>query len=104
MADAEKIEKALSHFRKPYSCAQAVYAAYAQMDADMAEKLKKASGGRAPGGLCGAIYAAKLVTGRNPEELEAEFAKRIGSSKCAEIKGERMAPCEECVRVATELL
>ena len=51
-----KVEIALSQFRKPYNCAQTVYAAFKGGDAEGLEELSKCGGGKAPEGLCGALY------------------------------------------------
>lgn len=60
-----KVEIALSKFRKPYNCAQTVYAAFKGGDAEGLEELSKCGGGKAPEGLCGALYSAvKLCLGR----------------------------------------
>lgn len=59
-------EKALSMFRAEpyrYNCAQTVCAALERMD--LVEPLSACSGGRAPDGLCGALYGALQCS---PEE------------------------------------
>ena len=46
-----KVEIALSKFRKPYNCAQTVYAAFKGGDAEGLEELSKCGGGKAPRGF-----------------------------------------------------
>ena len=68
-----KVEIALSKFRKPYNCAQTVYAAFKGGDAEGLEELSKCGGGKAPEGLCGALYSAvKLCTGA-ADKIRAEL-------------------------------
>lgn len=99
-----KVQKALKTFRNPHTCAQAVYAACApKADEETMAVLKNSGGGRAPGGICGALYAAKLISKKDEKLLFEEFEKRIGSTLCREIKSAHMTPCEECVKVAAGL-
>lgn len=73
MSESQKMQKALAEFRNPYSCSQTVYAAYAaNPDAEELNNLKAMSGGRAPGNLCGALYAAKQLL---PEKLSGEVER-----------------------------
>lgn len=81
-------EKALSMFRAEpyrYNCAQTVCAALERMD--LVEPLSACSGGRAPDGLCGALYGALQCS---PEECRADimarFVDRLGYSRCRELK------------------
>ena len=51
-------------------------------------------GGRAPGGLCGAYYAAKTLLDSSKvkdkiQELEQDFINDAGSVKCREIRQNR---------------
>lgn len=98
-----RVEMAVASFRKPYSCAQTVYAAFASIDAQNLELMKQNSGGRAPEGACGALYAAMYLNPNKAEFIKAEFAKEVGDFRCAEIKGKYKTPCEECVRIAARL-
>lgn len=70
--------------------------------------LSACGGGMAPGGLCGAFYAAKCIfehylperTEKGMEQLRAA----AGSLKCREIKALRKLPCHECVAKAAEVI
>ena len=98
------MEKAAATFHKPYSCAQAVYAAFKDADSAKLEELKKDSGGRAEGGRCGALYAAQIIAPESAAEMEREFVAKAGSALCREIKLVHKTPCMECVRIAAEIL
>jgi len=64
-------------------------------------------GGNAPGGLCGALYAAKTIV-KNSENgvnlLEEQFQARGGALTCTEIRMNRKLPCAGCVDLASEVL
>ncbi|MCX6914223.1 MAG: hypothetical protein NT167_14415, partial [Verrucomicrobia bacterium] len=66
--------------------------------------LKPVGAGRAPEGLCGAVYAACLLAPSRAEELKAAFAARLGSLHCKEIRAAKKHPCAECVAQGAELL
>jgi hypothetical protein len=103
-------DTAISVFRRPperLNCAQSVYYAWIKSNGGDAAKLgelKSCGGGRAPGGLCGAIYAACLVVPEKEQPLQADFESRLGSKYCAELRADKKHPCEACVALAAELL
>jgi len=103
-------EHALKVFRQPpdrLNCAQSVLHAWREVVGDTAltvADLKPAGAGRAPDGLCGAVYAACLLAPNRAEELKAAFAARVGSLCCKEIRAAKKHPCAECVAQAAELL
>lgn len=99
-------EKALSTFREPpfmYNCAQTVCAAFGRED--LIEAMKSCGGGRAPEGMCGALYGAIQVAPTKAEALKSAFTEINGAWKCSDLKGgtPRVA-CQQCVRVAAELV
>ena len=96
----DKITEALSKFRKPYNCAQTVYAAFNPDDADDIANLSACGGGRAPEGRCGALYAATKLRPEAADAIRAEFAQATGSEFCREIKTVHKTPCEKCVSTA----
>lgn len=104
MSDANKVEMAVASFRKPYSCAQTVYAAFAPFDAEKMEFMRQNSGGKAPEGACGALFAAMSLNPARAEEIKREFAKQAGDFRCAQLKGVHKTPCQECVRIAASLV
>jgi hypothetical protein len=103
-------EHALKVFRQPpdrLNCAQSVLHAWREVFGDTAlavADLKPAGAGRAPEGLCGAVYAACLLAPSREEELKAAFAARVGSLYCKEIRAAKKHPCAECVAETAELL
>lgn len=100
----QKIKNALAKFHNPYSCAQTVYAAFAENPTqERLDEMKRMSGGRAEGGLCGALFAAKaFVPAEKAGELAQYFESRAGSRLCREIKAKFKTPCADCVRIACE--
>ncbi len=100
----DKKSAALSKFRKPYTCAQTIWAAFADERGDNLASMKINSGGRAPENMCGALYAAlQILPPEKRESAAAEFARRAGSTKCLEIKTKYKTPCSDCVKIAAEL-
>ena len=103
-------EHALKVFRQPpdrLNCAQSVLHAWREVFGDTTitiPELKPVGAGRAPEGLCGAIYAACLLAPDRAEGLKAAFAARVGSLYCKEIRAAKVHPCADCVAEAAELL
>jgi hypothetical protein len=101
---------ALHHFRRPperLNCAQSVLHAYRRVSGDTAisvSDMKAFGGGRAPGGLCGALHAACTVAPHKAEKLKARFAATTGSTECKEMRRANQFPCEVCVAEAAQLL
>jgi hypothetical protein len=100
---------ALAHFRGDagYNCAQAVLKAFAPatgVDEPCLERFAKLGGGRAPGGECGALFAAKaiLCDVAAKQEVEAEFVGIAKSAKCRDILSSRRVSCEQCVQTAAD--
>ena len=101
---------ATEFFRGPerYNCAQAVVKAFQQECAipeqvihDYAQK----GSGRAEGGLCGALYAARAVL-TDPAEiaaLEQRFVERAGAKQCREIRRLNKLSFRESVEAAEEI-
>ncbi|MDD3275208.1 MAG: C-GCAxxG-C-C family protein [Candidatus Omnitrophica bacterium] len=108
------IEKAKNYFLgkggRRYNCAQSVIKAYSDsLGFSLAPEAHASSGGgRAPGGYCGALYAALCVLegegSRKVSECEEFFKKRFGALTCKEIKSSGKAPCLDCVGKAAEFL
>lgn len=86
-------EKALSTFRTApwrHNCAQAVCAALGRED--LLETVSACGTGKAPDGLCGALYGALLCTPvESREELRRRFVEKLGYSYCRELK--KRGPC-----------
>ena len=112
----DRINLAISLFKEGYNCSQAVVAAFADMygfTREQALKMSASFGGgigrmrKTCGAACGLFMLAGLETGCTEgddregkeanyilvQELAAEFAKRNGSTTCAELLGlEKNAP------------
>ena len=92
------------------NCAQSVARAakeeYAVSEMEI-ESLKSFSGGRAPGGMCGAVYAAQWLIGRKSakaaEEAVKAFQDAIGETRCREIRAAKKRSCMDCVAEAALL-
>jgi hypothetical protein len=92
-----------------YNCAQAVLKAYAPevgVGGCCLERFSQFGSGRAPGGECGALFAAKSVLGdpAAKQEVEREFVGVAGTTKCRDIRKGRRASCEQCVQTAADAL
>ena len=95
------------HGVEKYNCAQAVlkfFETHPAVSPDKIEEFKQFGGGRAPEGVCGALYAAGHVL--NNEKLLAElketFKREAGSCCCREIKEAGRLSCAECVDLAAD--
>ncbi len=105
-------ETALSVFRSPpkfHNCAQAVAEGWRRAtgrDGHLVDELTSCGGGRAPGGLCGALHAAHAISQDTHviEGMNERFSDAIGALNCREIRKLGRASCEECVALAAELL
>ena len=103
-------EHALKVFRQQpdrLNCAQSVLHAWREVVGDTTltvAELKPFGSGRAPNGLCGAVYAACQLAPNRAEELKAAFATGVGSLYCKEIRAAKEHSCAECVAEAAELL
>jgi hypothetical protein len=103
-------EHALSVFRKDperLNCAQSVLHAWREVSGDKSialADLKLFGGGRAPDGLCGALHTACMIAPDRADALKQNFAARLGSLYCKELRAAKVHPCETCVVQAMELL
>jgi hypothetical protein len=101
-----KIKAASDYFhgKEGYNCAQAVLKAF-QPESGMSEatiqRAQMAGGGRAQGGVCGALYAAHIILGEK-QPITSDFIRRQGSSLCSDIKVSE-CQCRKLVEVAAEL-
>ncbi|MDY5858860.1 MAG: C-GCAxxG-C-C family (seleno)protein [Porphyromonas sp.] len=94
-----------------WNCAQAIHKSFqdqTQMSDDEIELMyRPMGGGRAPEGMCGAIYAVRSLVGEGTAEAEAlttAFVERTGGLTCRELKGKHGRPCSWLVEQAEELL
>lgn len=109
-------EKAKDHFlgrdnKRRLNCAQSVAETFREkfpLEEKKAAILSACGGGMAPGGLCGAFYAARCIMehhlSHRLEDGLKQLQKAAGSLKCKEIKALKKLPCHECVAKAAEVL
>jgi len=101
-------DKAVKYFSGSYNCAQSVIKAFEdthEVSEDKILEFKKYGGGRAPEGICGALYGALTLCDSEIEisEIEDKFAKCAGSLKCREIRSSKTLSCAECVEKAADI-
>ena len=107
-----KKERVLSEIylhRKPenWNCAQSLLKGFQNEFAipdEEIERFRALGGGRAEGGVCGALCGADyLLGGGFRAELEQAFAQAFGTCYCRELKRNKVA-CIDCVRLADKLV
>ena len=95
------------HGEKRDNCAQSVVRAFADVF-DLQEKDIQAhahnGGGRAAGGVCGALVAACSLLPDRTEELTGDFSVQAGSALCREIRSAKTVSCRRCVEIAAGLV
>lgn len=106
--------KAAGYFHQTphnWNCAQSIHKA-AQgrtglSDEQIELSYRPKGGGRAEGGLCGAIYAVRSIIGEGSQAAEdatEEFRQTTSGLTCAELKGRCGRSCQELVAVAEQIL
>lgn len=96
-----KASELFSAVPRCHNCAQAV--ACGCGGDELYSELQSCGGGRAPGGMCGALYAARLLNPEHADEISAEFASRLGAVECVRLKRDLGVPCSDCVSLAADL-
>ena len=100
-----RAEYALSIFRQPprhLNCAQTVCAAMGRED--LVDAMKNCNVGKAPGGTCGALYAAITICPDRKETLCSAFSETLGATTCMQLKATHGVPCPRCVATAIRAL
>lgn len=97
------------HGKEKYNCAQAILKAFQDffdIEDELIQKAYLLGSGRAEEGMCGALYAAKILISdcRDFEKVKRLFEDVAGSSKCLEIKAKKKLPCAGCVLLAAEFV
>lgn len=110
------VDKAKGYYLNKYgigklNCGQAVIAAFREdfsLDKDAVASFAKYGSGRAPEGVCGALYATRfLLKDKHQDRIkdcEDNFLASAGSTKCREIRRLRKLPCIGCVEKSAELI
>ena len=97
-------EKALSLFRQPPRCLNCAQTICAAMDReDLVERMADKARGKAPGGTCGALFAAMTLAPDRAEAIRTTFTTTLGANTCAALKS-LGNPCPRCVQTAIRLL
>lgn len=91
------------------NCAQAVAAAWKEHSGNddlSVEEFKQFGHGKAPEGLCGALYTACVFAGEDKDgTIKQRFAEETGGHvQCKEIRQDVKLSCAECVNLAASLL
>lgn len=89
------------------NCAQAILKGFQKefniKDQEIVE-YQALGGGRAQGGLCGALFSAeRLLLQVGKPGITEEFNAIVGKINCLDIKKTKF-PCKDCVRIVDELL
>jgi hypothetical protein len=110
------VEKAKKNYldrtgSKKMNCCESVANAFKDRIPLPDEELKNYAqfgGGRAPGGDCGAVYAAKRLLetsgSQDSTKLVEIFKTAAGSTKCREIRALKKLSCSGCVEKAAEVV
>jgi len=103
-------EKSLHAYRKGgQNCAQSVYTGFQKLldvPQTVIDAALKQGGGKAEGGLCGALHAALALSqhAETRKELQTQFEKLAGSQQCREIRKKKQMSCDQCVELAATIL
>ena len=86
-----------------HNYAQAIDYCHPEANLDI-DGLRAYGGGRAPGGLCGALYAATLIRPDKKDEIIARFRELNGATCCRDLKGPARVGCHQCLTTAQQIL
>lgn len=96
------------HRQRRGNCAQSVAFAWEQKfpgACGVEEVFAGCGAGRAPQGLCGAVYASCTLAETAAEAIKQNFAEKTGGHlTCKAIRAAKVMPCSACVEVAAGLL
>jgi hypothetical protein len=104
------IERAISLYRnREANCALSIAQAWCENTGQKCNELgmfQNYGHGRAPDGMCGALYAATRVGGSEcADNILARFSDASkGATRCREIRGSRALTCLQCVSLAARAL
>jgi len=90
------------------NCAQSILRGFQKkygLTEEQITEAKKYGGGRAEGGLCGALYAALLMADdAKKKQLRERFLAEAGADRCREIRAAGKLTCGGCVELAAKIL
>ncbi len=100
-----RVEKAIELHKTEHNCSLAIAKAFDASD-EIIQETATCNGGRAEGGLCGALYAgAKMVkTEEEKTALKNHFIEKAKFETCRDIRKNKVIPCSECVKTVAEFL
>ena len=98
-----------SYTKEKLNCAQSILSAFRHRKDITQNEINAAhalGGGKAGGGVCGALHAALLLHDNHAKKrsLRESFVERAGSEQCREIRAKKIVTCTQCVELAAELL
>ncbi len=98
-----------SYSKDKLNCAQSILKAFSHRKDITQSEIDAASilgGGKAFGGVCGALHAALLLHDDHEKKqaMREAFVRRAGSERCREIRAKRLISCAQCVELAAQLL
>lgn len=106
-----KIEKAKQAYlsSRKINCAQAIAVAFEEdlkKQKVLTERFSKMGYGKAPGKVCGALYASYSFLDKDEKKAKIckDFEKTAGSSLCKEIRKQKKITCLDCIVLIAELL
>ncbi|MFA5270863.1 MAG: C-GCAxxG-C-C family (seleno)protein [Candidatus Omnitrophota bacterium] len=93
------------------NCGQAVAMAFKEkfnLSDELVDEFVSSGFGKAPDGVCGALYAAQTIlrqTGNDKTgEISKVFSEHAGSVYCSDIRKLRKVSCVGCVKKAASIL
>lgn len=93
------------------NCSQSVGSAFKEklnLEDELVDSFKACGGGNAPGGVCGAYYATKLILDKHDKEKSKEFKQyfmeQAGAMECKNIKSLKKLSCIGCVEKSAGFL
>lgn len=110
-ADTPRAQEYFHLMPQNWNCAQSILKAHQSLgnltDQEIELQYRPKGGGRAEGGLCGAIYAVRDVlrqSGRDADGAVEAFGAELGGTTCAELRGRCGRTCGQIVDTADRLL
>lgn len=97
-------DEAVKNHAGAYNCAEAVIKAFDNNE-DLLREVSSCGGGRAEGGLCGALYAGLRITTEDKHDaLKDFFLEEAKYLTCRDIRKNKTLTCSQCVGRVGEFL
>ena len=98
-----------SYTKEKFNCAQSILKAFGHRKDITQQEIESArslGGGKAAGGVCGALHAALLLHDdrEKKKSVRESFIMRAGSDQCRVIRALKIINCVQCVELAACLL